>query len=161
MKPATTAMVMARAGLLSLRCARGKDGHQMDLQREEIRAVAREGVPPAEQGPPGSRAPAAPHRTTHLLALDHLASDLRAACHDGTVLTWAHITQCTLTAAQQASTSSPAAGHMLQRRMVLNHDLYQAFMALKHGLPWKTFDGPTLRLSVDDLIAAEHKKPAS
>src|SRR2546425_13299322 len=98
---------MARAGLLSLRCACGKDGHQMDLQREETRGVAREGVPPADQGPPGSRAPAAPHRTPHLLALDHLASDLRAACRDGAVLTWAHITQATRTAAQHASTSSP------------------------------------------------------
>ena len=109
----------------------------MDLQREGTRGVAREGVPPADQGPPGSGAPAAPHRTTHLLALDHLASDLRAACPDGTVLTWAHITQCTLTAAQHASTSSPTAGHMLKPRMVLNHDLYRAFMARKHGLPWR------------------------
>ena len=133
----------------------------MDLQREEIRGAAREGVPPADQGSAGSSAPAAPHRTPHLLALDHLASDLRAACRDGAVLTWAHITQCTLTAAQHASTSSPVAGHMLQRRMVLNHDLYQAFMARKHGLPWKTYDGTTLLLAVDDLIAAEHNQPTS
>ena len=131
----------------------------MDVHREETRGVARDSVPPADQGPPGSSAPAAPHRTTHLLALDHLASDLRAACPDGTVLTWAQITQCTLTAAQHASTSSPAAGHMLQRRMVLNHDLYQAFMARKHGLPWKTFDSPTLLLAIDDLIAAERTQP--
>jgi len=156
-KPATTAM--AHAGFLSLRCARGKDGHQMDLPREETRGVAREGVPPTEQGAPGSSAPAAPYRTTHLLALDHLASDLRAACHDGTVLTWAQITQCTLAAAQHASTSSPMVGHMLQRRMVLNHDLYQAFMARQHGRPWKTFDGTTLVMAVDDLIAAEHNQP--
>jgi hypothetical protein len=71
-KPATTAM--ARAGFLSLRCARGKDGHQMDLQREETRGVAREGVPPTDQGAPGSSAPAAPYRTTHLLALDREAA---------------------------------------------------------------------------------------
>jgi hypothetical protein len=96
----------------------------MDLQREETRGVVREGVPPTDQGSPGSSAPAAPYRTTHLLALDHLVSDLRTACHDGTVLTWAQSTQCTLAAAQHASTSSPSAGHMLQRRMVLNHDLY-------------------------------------
>ena len=133
----------------------------MDVHREETRGVARDGVPAADQGPPGSSAPAAPYRTTHLLALDHLASDLRAACHDGTLLTWAHIMQCTLTAAQYASTSSPTAGHMLQRRMVLNHDLYQAFMARKHGLPWKTYDGTTLLLAVDDLIAAEHNQPTS
>ena len=43
--------------------------------------------------------------------------------------------------------------------MVLNHDLYRAFMARQHGRPWKTFDGPTLRLAVDDLIAAEHNQP--
>ena len=109
----------------------------MDLQREETRGVAREGVPPADQGPPGSSAPAAPHRTTHLLALDHVAADLRAACRVGAVLAWAHITQCTLTAAQHASASSPTAGHMLQPRMVMNHDLYRAFMARKHGLPWR------------------------
>ena len=109
----------------------------MGLQRAETRGVAREGVPPAEQGPPGSSAPAAPHRTTHLLALDHVAADLRAACRDGAVLTWAHITQCTLTAAQHASASSPTAGHMLQPRMVMNHDLYRAFMARTHGLLWR------------------------
>ena len=50
---------------------------------------------------------------------------------------------------------------MLQRRMVLNDDLYQAFMARQHGRPWKTFDGPTLVLAVDDLIAAEHNQPTS
>jgi hypothetical protein len=48
---------------------------------------------------------------------------------------------------------------MLQRRMVLNHDLYQAFMARQHGRPWKTFDGTTLVMAVDDLIAAEHNQP--
>src|SRR5205809_7266992 len=143
---------MARR-LLCLSGARvDKDGRQMDVHREETRGVARDSVPPADQGPPGSSAPAAPHRTTHLLALDHLASDLRAAGHDGTLLTWAHITQCTLTAAQYASTSSPTAGHMLQRRIVLNHDPYQAFTARKHGLPWKTYDGTTLHLAVDELL---------
>ena len=152
---------MAYAGLLSLWCARGKDGHQMDVHREETSGVARDSVPPADQAPAGSSAPAVPPRTTQRLALDHLAADLRAACPEGTLLTWAQITQCTLTAAHQASTSSRAAGHMLQRRMVLNHDLYQAFMARKHGLPWQAFDGSTLLLAVDDLIAAEHNQPTS
>jgi hypothetical protein len=155
-KPATT--VMAYAGLLSLWCARGKDGHQMDVQRDDTRGGARYALLAADQGPPGSSAPAAPHRTTHLRALDHLAADLRAACHEGTVLTVARITQCTLTAAQLASTSSPTAGHILQCCMVLNHDLYHAFMARQHGRPWETFDGPTLVLAVDDLIAAEHNQ---
>ena len=107
----------------------------MDVDRDETSGVARDGVPPADQGPPGSSSPAAPQRTTHLLALDHLAG-LRAACPEGAVLTWAHITQCTLSAAQHVSTASPTAGDSLKRRMVLNLDSPKPPFTIRRECCW-------------------------
>ena len=133
----------------------------MHLHRDETTGdAARHGVPPADQTPAGSSAPSAPRRaTTHLTALDHLGTGLRAAAPDGAALTWAQITHCTLDAAQQVSTPSSPAGESLKRRMVLNDALYKAFSARQHGRAWQTFDRPTLLLAVADLIDAEHTRP--
>src|SRR5690348_16417020 len=101
------------------------------------------------------RAPLAPEqRTLRLSALEHLAAGLRATYRDTPVVTWQQIAHCTLSAAQHAHAGSPQAGDTLQQRMVLNHDLDQAFVARKNRQPWKTYDGPTLLLAADDLIAA-------
>lgn len=122
----------------------------MDVHYEETTwGIARDGVPSAAE-----------QRPIRLMALDHLAAGLQAACPETTSLTWAQVAQCTLSAAQHASTSAPTAGGMLTRRMVLNDGLYDAFMLRKHGQPWTAFDRPTLLLAVDDLIAAEHNRPA-
>ena len=103
---------------------------------------------------------AAEQRPPRLMALDHLAAGLQAACPETTALTWAQVARCTLSAAQHASTSAPAADGLLTRRMVLNDGLYDAFMLRKHGESWTAFDRPTLLLAVGDLIAAEHNRPA-
>ena len=70
-------------------------------------------------------------------------------------MTWQQIAQCTLSAAQQATAASASASDTLQQRMVLNHDLDRAFIARKNRQPWKTYDGPTLLIAAEDLIAAE------
>lgn len=75
------------------------------------------------------------------------------------MVTWQQIAHCTLSAAEHANAGSPHAGDTLQQRMVLNHDLDHAFMARKNRQPWKTYDGPTLLIAADDLIAAEHSAP--
>ena len=115
-------------------------------------------VPPAIVAP-ASAPPAPDLRTPRLVALEHLAADLRATYRDTPVVTWQQIAHCTLSAAQQATAGSPYAGDTVQQRMVLNHDLDQAFMARKNRQPWTTYDGPTLLLAADDLIAAEHNHP--
>src|SRR5579863_2745883 len=92
---------------------------------EETKGVARYGMPPAVR--PGSSPPAAQRSTTHLLALDHLAAGLRAASSTETTMTWAHVTQCTLRAAQDSLTPGAPAGDTLRRRMVLNDTLFDAF----------------------------------
>lgn len=126
----------------------------MDQHREDTRAALLGGSAVEDQSPAQSRALAVHQRTPQLMALDHLALDLRAACPSGTALSWAQITQCTLSAVQHGSPSTPTTGTSLKRRMALNHDLYRAFMARKRGRPWAMFDGPTLFIAVDDLIAA-------
>ena len=68
----------------------------MDRYREDLRDAARAGRPTADRTAAGSSLPAAPQRTAHLRALDHLAAGLRAACPDGAVLSWAQVAQYTL-----------------------------------------------------------------
>lgn len=132
----------------------------MHVHRDDTTwGLARYGVRPAGPGPATSSPPDAEQRTTRLIALDHLAAGLRAAGPAATALTWAHVAQCTLAAAQHASTSAPTAGGLLTRRLSLNDALYRAFMVRKHGQRWTTFDHPTLLLAVADLIAAEHTPP--
>ena len=131
----------------------------MDRYREDLRDAARAGRPTADRTAAGSSLPAAPQRTAHLRALDHLAAGLRAACPDGAVLSWAQVAQYTLAAAQGADTAASPAGAVLQQRMVLNDDLYRAFMARKQGRAWTGFDGPTLLLAVADVIGAAHSQP--
>lgn len=158
--PATSLTLSACAGFfVSPVRGHGKDGHPMDRQHEETREAGGYGVPLAAAVAAEIPAPAALQRTTHLRALDHLAAALRAACSDGALMTWAHIAQCTLSAAQHASPSAATEGNTLRRRMVLNDDLFRAFMARQHGQPWTMFDGPTLLRSVADLIAVERDRP--
>ena len=137
-----------------------KDGVLMGRFYDETPRAERAGVPPdGVVAPP--RAPLAPdQRTTRLRALEHLAADLRATYHDTPIVTWQQIAHCTLSAIQHAHAGSPQAGDTLQQRMTLNHDLDHAFMARKNRQPWKTYDGPTLVIAADDLIAAEHNHPA-
>ena len=132
-----------------------KDGVLMGRFYDETPRAERAGVPPdGVVAPP--RAPLAPdQRTTRLRALEHLAADLRATYHDTPIVTWQQIAHCTLSAIQQANAGSPPAGDTLQQRMVLNHDLDHAFMARKNRQPWKNYDGPTLLIAADDLIAVE------
>jgi hypothetical protein len=132
-----------------------KDGVLMGRFHEETPRAKHAGVPPdGVVAPP--RAPLAPdQRTLRLSALEHLAAGLRATYRDTPIVTWQQIAHCTLSAAQHAHAASPQAGDTLQQRMVLNHDLDRAFMVRKNRQPWKTYDGPTLLLAADDLIAAE------
>ena len=126
------------------------DTPRADVQLEPV------GTPPHASGPPDQR-------TARRIALDHLAEGLRAAYHDTPIVTWQQIAQCTLRAAQQGAAASASASDTLQQRMVLNHDLDHAFMARKNRQPWKTYDGPTLLIAAEDLIAAErtHSTPLS
>lgn len=128
----------------------------MDRNRQATQGRATSSVAPTEQELPGSSPPDVQDRTPQRMALDHLAWGLRAAGPAATAMTWAQVAQRTLAAAQHASALAPTAGALLQRRMVLNDDLYRAFSARQYGRAWRTFDGPTLLLATDDLIAAEH-----
>ena len=116
-------------------------------------------VPAADEHPSGNRSLEEASRAPHLLALEHLAADLRTACPEGTALTWAEVAHYTLTAAQHASTASPTARGGLKRRELINDGLYRAFMTRKHGQPWTKFDSTTLLLAVGDLVEAEHARP--
>ena len=116
-------------------------------------SVAGDGVPPE------SNQPAASAQTLRLSALDHLTTGLRDAGHEATAMSWAHVAQYTLSAVQHASASSARADGLLTRRLALNDDLYHAFSARKRGQPWTIFDGPTVLLAIDDLIAAEQRQP--
>lgn len=136
----------------------------MDLHLDEARdrAGATPGLQPDAPdaaGPAGGDPPAADPQTRHLMALEHLASGLRAICDHAAAVSWARMAACTLDAATYTSTSTTTTGDVLRRRMVLNHELDHAFAARNHRHPWTEYDSTTVLLAVDDLIAAEHTRP--
>jgi hypothetical protein len=97
--------------------------------------------------------------TTHMTALDLVASGLHAASPQTATLSWAQIAQCTLSAARDTATAPSSERAILGRRALLNDTLFRAFMTRKHGAPWSTFDRPTLHLALADLVAAEQARP--
>ena len=130
----------------------------MHSNRQDTQGRATSSVAPTEQSLSPSSSLDAQDRTPWRMALDHLAEGLRADGPAATAMTWAHVAQRTLAAAQHAGTVAPTTGGLLQRRMMLNDDLYRAYSARQSGRAWQTFDGPTLLLATDDLIAAEQSQ---